>query len=97
VAEGRDCGTVVFPQAILKVYLTASQEERAKRRASQQGLNVEETAERQKVRDQQDSSRAAAPMKVPDQAVVIDSNGMTLEQVVEKIHKSVMAQSVKSF
>jgi cytidylate kinase len=97
VAEGRDCGTVVFPQAILKVYLTASQEIRAKRRAIEQGLNVEETVQKQKVRDQADSSRAAAPMKVPENAMVIDSNGLSLEQVVEKIHKSVMAQSVKSF
>ena len=97
VAEGRDCGTVVFPGAFLKVFLTASEQERAQRRAKEQGLSLEKTAEQQKARDQRDSSRAAAPMKVPDQALVIDSNGMTLDQVVETIHKSVMAQSVKSF
>lgn len=97
VAEGRDCGTVVFPQAFLKVYLTASQEERALRRAREQGLSVEEITAAQRARDQRDSSRAAAPLQIPESALVIDSNGMTLEQVVDSIHKSAMAQSVKSF
>lgn len=100
VAEGRDCGTVVFPYAILKVYLTASQEERALRRAKEQGLNLEETVERQRKRDQRDTTRAAAPLQIPENAEVIDSNGVSLDQVVERIYKSlrsVMAQSVKSF
>jgi cytidylate kinase len=95
VAEGRDCGTVVFPDALLKVYLTASQEERAARRAREQGLNVEQTQNQQKVRDQADSSRAAAPLQVPVNAFVVDSNGLDLKEVVERIWT--MARSVKSF
>ncbi len=86
VAEGRDCGTVVFPQAVLKIYLTASQEERAARRAKEQGLNVEITQNQQTKRDQQDSSRSAAPLQIPPQARVVDSNGMELSEVVERIH-----------
>lgn len=86
VAEGRDCGTVVFPNARLKLYLTASQEERARRRASQQGLDFQETQKEQTKRDHQDSSRSAAPMKVPEGARVVDSGGLELSQVVDKIH-----------
>ncbi|MBX3023253.1 MAG: (d)CMP kinase [Bdellovibrionales bacterium] len=100
VAEGRDCGTVVFPQALLKIYLTASQEERAARRAREHGLNVQETQNSQQKRDQQDSSRAAAPLQIPDDARVVDSGGMGLAEVVEKVYSwatQAMAQSVKSF
>ncbi len=100
VAEGRDCGTVVFPEAVLKVYLTASQQERAMRRAREQGLSVEEIQSQQQTRDHQDSSRAAAPLQIPENARVVDSNGLDLAQVVEKIHgwaEQAMAQSVKSF
>lgn len=86
VAEGRDCGTVVFPLAVLKVYLTASQEERAMRRAKEQGLNVEMTQSQQIKRDKQDSSRSAAPLQIPENARVVDSNGMDLDQVVERIY-----------
>lgn len=100
VAEGRDCGTIVFPNALLKIYLTASQEERALRRAKEQGLSVEETQSQQKVRDKQDSGRRAAPLAIPENAKVVDSNGLALAQVVEKIHgwaSEAMAQGVKSF
>jgi cytidylate kinase len=100
VAEGRDCGTVVFPNAILKIYLTASQEERAARRAAQHGLNVKETQNQQQKRDQQDSSRAAAPLQVPPGGRVVDSNGLKLSEVVDTIYSwatQAMAQSVKSF
>ncbi len=86
VAEGRDCGTVVFPHAPLKIYLTASSEERAMRRAREQGLNVEITQDSQKKRDLQDSSRTAAPLSIPENARVVDSNGMDLSQVVDRIH-----------
>lgn len=86
VAEGRDCGTVVFPKAALKIYLTASSEERAARRAKEQGLNLEITQDSQKKRDLQDSSRTAAPLSIPENAKVVDSNGMDLSQVVARIH-----------
>jgi CMP/dCMP kinase len=91
VAEGRDCGTVVFPDAVLKVYLTASQEERAARRAKEQGLNFETTHSLQKARDQQDSSRTASPLQIPANAFVVDSNGLDLKEVVDRIWARVQA------
>ncbi len=87
VAEGRDIGTVVFPQAPLKIYLTASQEERARRRSSEQGLNFEQTQTQQIQRDHQDSNRAAAPLQVPPGAHVVDSGGLDLKGVVDVIHR----------
>lgn len=91
VAEGRDCGTVVFPDATVKVYLTASQEERAARRALQHGLNFEQIHSEQKARDQRDSSRAAAPLQIPPNAHVVDSNGLDLNAVVDRIWALVKA------
>ena len=85
VAEGRDCGTVVFPDAQAKIYLTASSEHRAARRAAELGLDQIKTQEAQKVRDQQDSTRKAAPMKVPEQALVVDTTEMALDEVVNKV------------
>tara|TARA_B100000749_G_scaffold280896_1_gene280635 strand:- start:163 stop:831 length:669 start_codon:yes stop_codon:yes gene_type:complete len=85
VAEGRDCGSVVFPTAPLKVYLTARSESRAQRRAEEQGKDLESTIEAQKQRDQQDASRKAAPMQVPEGAHVIDTSELTLDQVVQKV------------
>lgn len=85
VAEGRDCGTVVFPTAEVKIYLTARSENRAERRARDQGLSVQETAVAQAQRDQQDSSRKTAPMKVPDNAFVVDTTEMGWVEVVNKI------------
>lgn len=85
VAEGRDCGTVVFPQALAKIYLTASSEHRAARRAAELGLDQEQTQEAQKVRDQQDSTRKAAPLSVPENAFVVDTTNMSLKEVVDKV------------
>ncbi len=85
IAEGRDCGTVVFPEAILKVYLTARSEDRAKRRAKEQGLELESTVEEQKLRDERDASRASAPMQVPENALVIDTSSLGFEEVVARI------------
>ncbi len=85
VAEGRDCGTVVFPTAEAKVYLTASQENRAVRRALEQGGSAEEIVEAQKVRDQQDSTRKAAPLQVPNDALVVDTTALDLDQVIAKV------------
>lgn len=86
VAEGRDCGSVVFPQAILKVYLTANQEMRALRRAQEQGLDPESTQASQKERDLQDSSRKAAPLTIPEGARVLDTTEMSLPEVVELVY-----------
>ncbi len=85
VAEGRDCGTVVFPQAEVKIYLTANSQNRAQRRAAEQGTSAEEIAESQKIRDQQDSTRKTAPLQVPENAHVIDTTTMNLEQVVNTV------------
>ena len=87
VAEGRDCGTVVFPQAEVKVYLTASSVHRAQRRAQELGLDEKELVIQQKQRDEQDSTRKVAPLQVPPDAFVVDTTQMTLNDVVEKIYQ----------
>ncbi|AGH95054.1 (d)CMP kinase [Pseudobdellovibrio exovorus] len=87
VAEGRDCGTVVFPQAEVKIYLTASSEHRAQRRAQELGMDEKELVIQQKQRDEQDSTRKTAPLQIPQDALVVDTTQMTLMDVVEKIHQ----------
>lgn len=86
VAEGRDCGTVVFPNAVLKVFLTASSESRAFRRSlEQENTNLDSLKDLQKKRDEQDVNRKAAPMQIPEGALVIDSSALQRDQVVETI------------
>ena len=85
VAEGRDCGTVVFPTARVKIYLTARQESRAARRAQEQGKSLEETQKLQKIRDHQDSSRKAAPMQAAEDALIVDTSTMNLQEVVDHV------------
>ncbi|MBF0328096.1 MAG: (d)CMP kinase [Nitrospirae bacterium] len=90
VAEGRDMGTVVFPDAWKKFYLDASEEGRAKRRYDQlQGKGVEITIEEAlndvRERDLRDSKRDIAPLKKADDAICIDSTFLSLDEVVEKI------------
>ncbi len=83
VAEGRDCGTVVFPQAQAKVYLTASSEHRAARRAAELGLDQGAMERAQQQRDLQDSTRKTAPMSVPAEALIVDTTELNLSQVVD--------------
>jgi cytidylate kinase len=90
VADGRDMGTVVFPAANLKIYLTASAAERAHRRYKQlkdKGSDVSLPALSRAIaeRDLRDSTRAVAPLKPAPDAEVIDSTGLTIEQVVDRI------------
>ena len=90
VADGRDMGTVVFPNAQLKIYLTASAEERARRRHNQlkeKGLDVSLAALSQEIRerDHRDSARAVAPLRPAEDAVVIDSTGIPIEGVVDAV------------
>lgn len=85
VAEGRDCGTVVFPFAEIKIYLTARSEDRALRRALEQGSDVRDIENAQKIRDLQDSSRKAAPLQIPEKAIVIDTTNLDLQGVVNKV------------
>ena len=77
--EGRDIGTVVFPETPFKAYIDASEEVRAKRRAAQ-GMHDDLAA-----RDKKDSTRAAAPLKIAEGAHVIDSTCLTIEGVVEEV------------
>lgn len=92
VAEGRDCGTVVFPEAQAKVYLTAHSEHRAARRAAELGLDQEDMVKAQKQRDHQDSTRKVAPMAVPEDAFVVDTTTLNLEQVVDTVVNFVKAK-----
>lgn len=87
VAEGRDCGTVVFPQAEVKIYVTASSEHRALRRAQELGLDQKELVEQQKLRDHQDSTRKTAPLQIPADALVVDTTTMTLDEAIEHIYQ----------
>ncbi|MDR1997121.1 MAG: (d)CMP kinase [Candidatus Margulisbacteria bacterium] len=90
VMEGRDIGSVVFPDAELKIFLTASVEERARRRQAElaaRGETVELAKIQAKIaeRDRQDSTRQASPLRKTPDAVEIDTSGLTIEQVVDKI------------
>ncbi|MDV6318955.1 (d)CMP kinase [Chromohalobacter sp. HP20-39] len=99
VADGRDMGTVVFPHAPLKVYLTASAEERARRRHEQllnagQDANLTSLLEEIKARDARDMQRAVAPLKPADDAVVLDSTSLAIPDVVECIERLLSARGL---
>jgi len=87
VADGRDMGTVVFPDAPVKIFLTASAEERAQRRFSQLlqagvDVSIANVLDEIRVRDERDMNRLAAPLKPADDAQVIDSTGLSIEEVL---------------
>jgi cytidylate kinase len=82
VIEGRDIGTVVFPDAELKVYLVADEEERLRRRAEEAGQAVAVDIAR---RDRHDASRAVSPMMAADDALVIDTTGRRISDIVEEV------------
>lgn len=89
VADGRDMGTVVFPDAPVKIFLTASAEERARRRHNQLkdagvDVNIDTVLEEIRVRDERDTNRSAAPLKPADDAQVIDSTGLSIEEVLDR-------------
>lgn len=83
VAEGRDIGTVIFPDAAVKFYLDASPGERARRRAAETGGRPEDEREAMAARDAQDAGRRVAPLRAAADAVVVDTTGRTVEQVLE--------------
>jgi CMP/dCMP kinase len=85
VAEGRDIGTVVAPQAELKVFLTASPEERARRRAAELDGDLATVLAEQAIRDHRDSGREHSPLVAAPDAVLIDTSGLSLSDVVERI------------
>lgn len=85
VAEGRDCGTVVFPAAEFKVYLTADSDARAQRRADEQGQSAAAIKASQSQRDHRDSTRTVAPLHAAQDAYIVDTSHLTLAQVVDVI------------
>lgn len=87
VVEGRDIGTVVLPDAELKVFLSADPEERARRRARQTGREVELDRIREAIqrRDRQDSEREVSPLRPAEDAVVLDTTALSLEEVVSRV------------
>ena len=97
VADGRDMGTVVFPEAGLKIYLTATAEERARRRYNQlkdKGLGANLAALSLEIaeRDRRDASRPIAPLRPADDAVIVDSTSMTIEAVVARVLEQAAAR-----
>ena len=85
VAEGRDIGTVVAPHAELKVFLTASAQERARRRADDLDASPELVLAEQALRDARDESREHSPLRVAHDAVQLDTTGLSVDDVVERI------------
>jgi cytidylate kinase len=91
VAEGRDIGTVVAPEAELKVFLTASPEERARRRAAELGADPGTVLAEQALRDERDATREHSPLAPAPGAVVLDTTGLGVEEVVQRIAALVRA------
>jgi len=85
VAEGRDIGTVVSPDSPLKVFLTASEEERARRRAEQTGDDFAEVLAAQRERDERDATREHSALRAAEDAVELDTTALTLNEVVVRI------------
>jgi len=90
IADGRDMGTVVFPDSVLKIFLTASPEERAERRHKQlkvKGIdvNLASLVEELRLRDDRDMNRKTAPLKPASDAIVIDTTTLNIEQVTEEV------------
>ncbi|PHQ80656.1 MAG: cytidylate kinase [Coxiella sp. (in: Bacteria)] len=90
VTDGRDMGTVVFPEAMIKIYLTASPEACAKRRYKQlkakgNDVNLREIEEEMITRDRQDSERAESPLKPADDAITIDTSDMGIQETFDKV------------
>ncbi len=85
VAEGRDIGSVVAPEAEVKVFLTADPAERARRRAQETGADAETIAREQSERDRRDTERAHSPLAPARDAVPVDTTGLTLDEVVAQV------------
>jgi cytidylate kinase len=85
VAEGRDIGTVVAPDSPLKVFVTASDEERARRRAAQRGEDLEAVLAAQRQRDERDETREHSALRAAPDAVELDTTGLTLDEVIARV------------
>lgn len=100
VADGRDMGTVIFPRAALKFFLTASVEERAQRRYKQlkekgESVNLSRLFRDLEARDQRDSTRSIAPLKPAEDAITIDSTNLNINEVVQKLYEMVEESVLK--
>ena len=93
VVEGRDIGSVVFPDATLKVYLTASPIVRARRRVAQSGGDVEQIATEIAERDQRDSSRSDSPLMKTNDSVTVDTSDRAIEDVVAQLKQLIATKS----
>jgi CMP/dCMP kinase len=87
VAEGRDIGTVVSPDSPLKIFLTASEEQRARRRAAETGEGLDAVLAAQRERDERDATRQHSALRAADDAVEIDTTALSLDEVVERVVK----------
>jgi cytidylate kinase len=101
VTEGRDQGTIVFPDAVLKVFLTAELAERARRRYAEsfargEAIDLDTVRRELAERDARDAARAIAPMKPADDAMVLDTTGLTLEQVVDRLVRALRERGVEA-
>jgi cytidylate kinase len=100
VADGRDMGTVVFPDAVLKVFLTASVAVRAQRRYKQlidkgNSVNLAALSSALEERDKRDAARAVAPLKPAADAVSLDSSDLTVDEVVDQVLKKYRERMVR--
>jgi len=100
IADGRDMGTVIFPDADLKIYLTASAKKRAERRHKQlkeKGLsvNIADLSREIAERDERDASRTVAPLKPADDAIVIDTSEMTVDEVMQQVNHLLHVNNIK--
>ena len=95
VIEGRDIGTVVFPDAILKVFLTASARVRAQRRVEQVGGDVDMIEEAIRDRDLKDSSRSDSPLTESNDSVTVDTSGHSIDEVVSRVMALLVERDIK--
>jgi cytidylate kinase len=93
VIEGRDIGTVVFPDATLKLFVTASPRVRAERRVAELGGDVDDVAASIAERDRRDMSRADGPLRAAEGAAVLDTTGLTIDEVVERVIELLPAEA----
>jgi len=101
VAEGRDIGTVVFPEAEVKIFLDASAKERARRRSEElraagRPVSIEETQREMEERDRRDSERELAPLRKAEDALAIDSSRLGAEAVAERVIKEIRSRALET-
>ena len=91
IAEGRDCGTVIFPQAPLKIFLLANDQIRAERRAKDRHSKKMDILKEQENRDKRDETRDFAPLKQPQDSLIVDTGQHTLEEILAQMYKKALS------